>query len=81
MRDWIAGNAFPATCRRAGLLQSIMLGSLPGRGALSDSASGEGDDHSGDGAATFGTRAALAALALPMLVLIVTALVVVFGGR
>ena len=81
MRDWIAGNALPGTRRRVGLLQSTMTAILPGRGALSDSAGGEGDNHSGVGPATFGTGAALAVLALPMLVLIVTALAVVFGGR
>ncbi len=81
MRDWIAGQALPATRRRVGLLQSTMTAILPGRGAQGDSASGEGDDHSVVGPATFGTGAALAVLALPMLVLIVTALVVVLGGR
>lgn len=81
MGNRIAGQALPATRRRAGLLQSTMTAILPGRGALSDSASGEGDDHSGGGPATFGAGAALAVLAVPMLVLIVTALAVVLGGR
>lgn len=81
MGNRIAGHALPGTRRRVGLLQSTMTAILPGRGALSERTSGEGDDHSVNGPATFGTGAALAVLAVPMLVLIVTALAVVLGGR
>lgn len=81
MRDWIAGHALPGTRRRVGLLQSTMTAILPGRGAPFEGAGGEGDDHSVAGPATFGTRAAVSVLAVPMLVLVVTAIAVVFGGR
>ncbi|TWA70734.1 hypothetical protein FBZ84_102284 [Azospirillum baldaniorum] len=81
MGNRIAGHALPGTRRRVGLLQSTMTAILPGRGAPFEGAGGEGDDHSVGGHATFGTPAALAVLGLPLLVLIVTALVVVFGGR
>lgn len=82
MRGMNAGRGLSdATRCRVGLLQPTMLGILPGRDASCERASGEGNDPYGIGPAHFGLRAAVAVLALPTLMLVLTALAVVFGGR
>ncbi|MBP2290752.1 hypothetical protein [Azospirillum rugosum] len=81
MRDRIAAEGLSAGGRNeAGLSHSTIAASLPGRAADSQCASGEDGDPFGIGPAPFGLRAALAVLALPMLMLILTALAVMLGG-